>query len=129
MLNVPAKIRMANVPENSEQPGLDGRTAPVVETTLRAEKAFLDGILCVRLIAHEEISEPIGVIETWKRDLSKALGTVGHGSKSVITYLPLALPEIGRMLSVFQAPGRGLSRQAYGLRRRHPHDANALLIT
>jgi hypothetical protein len=76
---VPGKVSMANVPENSEQPGLDGRAAPAVETTLRAEKTFLDGILCVRPISHQEISELVGVIETWKRGLSKTLGTVGHG--------------------------------------------------
>jgi hypothetical protein len=79
VLTVPGEIRMANIPENSEQPRLDGRTAPVVETTPRAEKAFLNRILCADPISHQEISELVSVIETWKHGLSKTLGTVGHG--------------------------------------------------
>jgi hypothetical protein len=51
MLTVPGNVRLANAPDDCEQPGLDRGAALIVKTTLRANKALLDGILRVRPIA------------------------------------------------------------------------------
>jgi hypothetical protein len=77
-LTLPGEIRMANAPEDSEQPRLDSRAAPAIGTVQRETKAFLDGVLCFRSILQQEIGQPVGVIETWQRGLAKSLDTAGY---------------------------------------------------
>lgn len=77
VLPLPREVRLANIPEHRKQPGLDG--VPAVKTTQRAAKTSFDGIFCVRSALHQEESQPIGVIEAWKRGLSKTSNTIGYG--------------------------------------------------
>jgi hypothetical protein len=76
-----AELCVADVSQDREQPRLYavtfyGVASPAIEMLKRAQKTFLHGIFRVGTIAHQIMSQRIGLIETRQRRVAKAAGAL-----------------------------------------------------
>src|SRR6478609_10942043 len=121
-LSVPGDFRIADVSQNREQPGPDRDALPVVEMAQRARVAFLYGVLRVRPVPHQGISELVGVIAQWKSRVSKTSSALLCAFVEAHHRVPSCdgFTRYRQDASGFAVLVRGLPRQTYGPGRHKP---------